>query len=46
LARIIGCAIRMIVSEALVPLAGDFSALRSRLGRQSIPPEKLLRAML
>jgi hypothetical protein len=27
-------------------LAGDFSALYSRLGRPSIPPEKLLRAML
>ena len=44
--RIIGCAIRMIVNEALVPLAGDFSALRSRLGRRSIAPEKLLRALM
>ena len=39
-------AIRMIVNEALAALAGDFSALYSRLGRPSIPPEKLLRAML
>src|SRR5271169_1351829 len=38
--------IRMIVNEALAALAGDFSALYSRLGRPSIPPEKLLRAML
>ena len=36
----------MIVNEALAALAGDFSALYSRLGRPSIPPEKLLRAML
>ncbi len=39
-------AIRTIVNEALAALAGDFSALYSRLGRPSIPPEKLLRAML
>ena len=39
-------AIRMIVNEALATLAGDFSALYSRIGRPSIPPEKLLRAML
>ena len=39
-------AIRMIVNEALAALAGDFSGLYSRLGRPSIPPEKLLRAML
>jgi hypothetical protein len=30
----------------LARLAGDFSALYSRMGRPSIPPEKLLRAML
>jgi transposase len=36
----------MIVNEALAALAGDFSGLYSRLGRPSIPPEKLLRAML
>src|SRR5271169_4679305 len=38
--------IRAIVNEALARLAGDFSALYSRMGRPSIPPEKLLRAML
>ena len=38
--------IRMIVNEALAALAGDFSALCSRMGRPSIAPEKLLRAML
>jgi transposase len=34
------------VNEALAALAGDFSALYSRIGRPSVPPEKLLRAML
>jgi transposase len=38
--------IRTIVNDAVARLAGDFSALYSRLGRPSIPPEKLLRAML
>jgi transposase len=38
--------IRTIVNDALARLAGDFSALSSRLGRPSLPPEKLLRAML
>ena len=38
--------IRTIVNDALARLAGDLSALYSRLGRPSIPPEKLLRAML
>jgi len=38
--------IRTIVNDALAALAGDFSALYSRMGRPSIPPEKLLRAML
>jgi transposase len=38
--------IRVIVNEALAALAGDFSALYSRMGRPSIAPEKLLRAML
>ena len=38
--------IRKIVNEALAALAGDFSALYSRMGRPSIAPEKLLRAML
>jgi transposase len=39
-------AIRAIVNEALAALAGEFSALCSPIGRPSIPPEKLLRAML
>ena len=38
--------IRVIVNEALAALAGEFSALYSPIGRPSIPPEKLLRAML
>ena len=38
--------IRGIVNEALAALSGEFSALYSRVGRPSIPPEKLLRAML
>jgi transposase len=38
--------IRTIVNEALAALAGEFSALYSPMGRPSIPPEKLLRAML
>lgn len=39
-------AIRSIVNEALAALAPDFSALYSKTGRPSIPPERLLRAML
>ena len=39
-------AIRAIVNAALVALAGDFAALYAPVGRPSIPPEKLLRAML
>jgi transposase len=39
-------AIRVIVNEALAALASDFSALYSSIGPPSIPPEKLLRAML
>jgi transposase len=39
-------AIRALVSEALAMLVSDFSALYSPIGRPSIPPEKLLRAML
>jgi transposase len=39
-------AIRAIVSEALAALESGFSELYSRHGRPSIPPEKLLRAML
>ena len=38
--------IRGIVNEALAALSGEFSALYARVGRPSIPPEKLLRAML
>src|SRR5271170_5768872 len=38
--------IRGIVNEALAALSGQFSALYARMGRPSIPPEKLLRAML
>jgi transposase len=39
-------AIRVVVNEALVALEREFAALYSPLGRPSIPPEKLLRAML
>jgi len=39
-------AIRTLVNEALAALAGELAALYSPLGRPSIPPEKLLRAML
>jgi transposase len=39
-------AILAIVNEALVGLERDFSALYSPMGRPSIAPEKLLRAML
>jgi transposase len=38
--------IRAIVNEALSSLEREFSALYSPIGRPSIPPEKLLRAML
>ena len=38
--------IRGVVNEALAALSGEFSELYSRSGRPSIPPEKLLRAML
>src|SRR6202790_1348176 len=38
--------IRALVNEALAALVDDFSALYSPIGRPSIPPEKLLRAML
>src|SRR4029079_18369079 len=36
----------MIVNEALSALEREFGALYSPIGRPSIPPEKLLRAML
>ena len=39
-------AIRTIADAALEALSGDFAALYSGLGRPSIAPEKLLRAML
>src|ERR1700734_828838 len=38
--------IRVVVNEALAGLSGEFSALYAQMGRPSIPPEKLLRAML
>lgn len=38
--------IREIVNEALAGLTSDFGSLYARLGRPSIPPEQLLRAML
>jgi transposase len=39
-------AIWRIVNEALSALEREFAALYSPIGRPSIPPEKLLRAML
>ncbi len=39
-------AIRAIVNAALSALSADFEALYARLGRPSIAPEKLLRALL
>ena len=39
-------AIRAIVDEALEVLSADFDGMYSRIGRPSIPPEKLLRALL
>ena len=39
-------AIRQLTNEALAALQADFSALYSGMGRPSIPPERLLRAML
>ena len=38
--------IRSIVNEALSALEREFAALYAPIGRPSIPPEKLLRAML
>jgi len=38
--------IREIANAALAALSGDFAVLYSGLGRPSVPPEKLLRAML
>lgn len=39
-------AIRAIVDEALEVLSAGFDGMYSRIGRPSIPPEKLLRALL
>jgi transposase len=38
--------IREVVSTALAALSGDFAGLYAGMGRPSIPPEMLLRAML
>jgi transposase len=38
--------IRTMVDEALSGLSGELAALYSHLGRPSIPPERLLRALL
>src|SRR5687768_1299388 len=38
--------IREIVDEALLSLSPDFDAIYSPIGRPSIPPEQLLRALL
>src|SRR3712207_917869 len=38
--------IRAVVNEALAALESQFAPLYARVGRPSIPPEKLLRAML
>src|SRR4051794_18678697 len=38
--------IRALVNEALASLQQEFALLYARIGRPSIPPEKLLRAML
>ncbi len=38
--------IHAIANAALAALSGDFAALYSGMGRPSVPPEKLLRAML
>ena len=38
--------IRDMVNKALAELSGEFQVMYSREGRPSIPPEKLLRALL
>lgn len=38
--------IRILVDEALGQLAGRFDAIYASCGRPSIPPERLLRALL
>src|SRR5215831_2809169 len=39
-------AIRTIVNEVLAALCGEFEKIYSDMGRPSIPPERLLRALL
>src|SRR5690349_15004844 len=39
-------AIRMMADEALKPESVRYHAMYAKIGRQSIPPEKLLRAQL
>jgi transposase len=39
-------AIRQLVDEVLREMSGEFDGLYSRIGRPSIPPERLLRAQL
>ncbi len=38
--------IRDLVNQALAELSGEFQAMYSQEGRASIPPERLLRALL
>ena len=38
--------IRDLVNQALVALSADFDTIYARVGRPSIAPERLLRAML
>lgn len=38
--------IRAVVDEALEALSAEFEALYARVGRPSVPPEKLIRALL
>jgi transposase len=38
--------IRTIVNTSLLAMSSDFEALYAPLGRESIPPERLLRALL
>ena len=39
-------AIRQIANAALKSLSGEFAKLYSPIGRESIPPERLMRALL
>src|SRR5271168_2518850 len=38
--------IRAVANDALTALSGDFDAIYSPFGRESIPPERLMRALL